>query len=54
MARVHRKVYRPNARNKKVYDRLYREYNILHDHFGRDPNCSMKVLKKLRGKALGL
>jgi L-ribulokinase len=53
MARVRRKVYRPNVRNKKTYDQLYREYNKLHDQFGRDPNSSMKVLKKLRNQALG-
>jgi L-ribulokinase len=53
MARVRRKIYRPNSKNKKVYDQLYREYNRLHDQFGRDPNSSMKVLKKLRNQALG-
>ena len=53
MARVRRKVYRPNSKNKKAYDQLYREYNRLHDQFGRDPNSSMKVLKKLRNQALG-
>ena len=52
MARVRRKVYRPNAKNKRVYDQLYREYNKLHDQFGRDPNSSMKVLKRLRNQAL--
>ena len=53
MARVRREMYRPNARNKKTYDNLYREYNRLHDQFGRDPNSSMKVLKRLRDEALG-
>ena len=53
MARVRRKIYRPNARHKKTYDLLYREYKRLHDQFGRDPNSSMKVLKKLRNQALG-
>jgi L-ribulokinase len=52
MARVRRKIYRPNVRNKKTYDQLYREYNKLHDQFGRDPNSSMKVLKKLRDRVL--
>ena len=53
MARVRRKIYRPNARHRRMYDLLYREYNRLHDQFGRDPNSSMKVLKKLRNQALG-
>ena len=53
MARVRRKVYRPNTKSKRVYDQLYREYNKLHDQFGRDPNSSMKVLKRLRNQALG-
>ena len=52
MARVRRKVYRPNVKNKRVYDKLYGEYNRLHDQFGRDPNSSMKVLKRLRNQAL--
>ena len=53
MARVRRKVYRPNTKSKRVYDQLYREYNKLHDQFGRDPNSSMKVLKRLRNQAIG-
>jgi len=53
MARVRRKIYKPNTRRNKTYDLLYREYNRLHDQFGRDPNSSMKVLKKLRNQALG-
>ncbi len=52
MARVRRKLYRPNAKNKRVYNKLYGEYNRLHDHFGRDSNSSMKVLKRLRNQAL--
>jgi L-ribulokinase len=53
MARIRRKIYRPNATNKKIYDQLYQEYNRLHDQFGRDPNSSMKVLRKLRNQAFG-
>lgn len=50
MARVEKKVYRPNAAAKPVYDRLYAEYTRLHDLFGRDPGSAMKVLKRIRAE----
>ncbi len=34
--------------NSAVYDRLYAEYNLLHDYFGRGANDVMKRLKQLR------
>lgn len=54
MAKVRKKVYRPKTSNKKVYDKLYLEYTKLHDQFGRDSNSTMKILKSLKNKALGL
>ena len=54
MAKVRKKVYRPKTSNKKVYDKLYLEYTKLHDQFGRDSNSTMKILKALKNKALGL
>ena len=54
MAKVRKKVYRPKISNKKVYDKLYLEYTKLHDQFGRDSNSTMKILKALKNKALGL
>ncbi len=38
MGRVTRAVYRPDPRAAEVYDRLYAEYRLLHDHFGRGGN----------------
>ena len=54
MAKVRKKVYRPKASNKKIYDKLYLEYTKLHDQFGRDSNSTMKVLKSLRNRVIGL
>ena len=41
-------VYYPNAENKKVYDLLFAEYEILHDYFGRGANDVLKRLKKIK------
>ena len=41
-------VYRPIPENSAIYDKLYAEYLILHDYFGRGENNVMKRLKKLR------
>ena len=35
MARVKDKVYKPVPENVRMYDKLYAEYKILHDYFGR-------------------
>jgi L-ribulokinase len=42
--------YYPNRDNKVLYDRLYDQYKILHDYFGRG-NRFMESLKKLRTEA---
>lgn len=47
MAAVQRNVFRPKPANQKVYDRLYAEYDRLHDYFGRGENPVMKTLKAL-------
>jgi len=48
MARVKDRTFRPNAEAHAVYDRLFREYLLLHDHFGRGANDVMKRLKAIR------
>jgi L-ribulokinase len=48
MGRLERNVYVPDATRADVYDRLYAEYRLLHDHFGRGANDVMKRLKDLR------
>lgn len=52
MAHLKDKTYRPIAENHAIYDRLYREYVILHDYFGRGENDVMKRLKALRAEVL--
>jgi L-ribulokinase len=51
MARLKDEMYFPNPENKPVYDRLYAEYLILHDHFGRGGNDVMKRLKLIKAEA---
>ena len=48
MAKISDTVYRPIPENKAVYDRLYAEYKMLHDIFGRGENNVMKRLRSLR------
>ena len=43
-------VYRPNPAAQAVYDRLYPEYLLLHDTFGRGANDVMKRLKALKAE----
>ena len=44
------KVYRPIPENQAVYDRLYAEYALLHDYFGRGGNDVMKRLRRIRAE----
>ncbi len=41
-------VYRPIPENRTRYEKLYAEYLLLHDYFGRGENDVMKRLKKLK------
>ncbi len=40
--------FTPNTQNKEIYDSLYKQYEILHDYFGRGENNVMKELLKLK------
>jgi L-ribulokinase len=51
MASLGEAEYIPNPENKAVYDKLYAEYNTLHDYFGRGANDVMKRLKALKREA---
>ena len=51
MGKSNRGVYQPNESASKEYDKLYSEYEILHDYFGRGVNDVMKRLKKVRREA---
>lgn len=50
MSRLRGEVYVPQPEHKKMYDRLYAEYVVLHDYFGRGENDVMKRLKTLRAE----
>ncbi|MGN9812856.1 ribulokinase [Micromonospora sp. BQ11] len=52
MGRVLRHVYRPDPDRQVAYDELYREYRLLHDHFGRGANEVMHRLRALRRQAV--
>jgi len=41
-------VYNPIPENAAVYDKLFAEYRILHDYFGRGMNDVMKRLKEIK------
>jgi L-ribulokinase len=46
-------VYQPRTGEAHVYDKLYREYTILHDYFGRGVNNVLKSLKDIRKSIKG-
>ena len=48
MAKVKDYTFMHNPENTAIYDRLYREYRLLHDHFGRGGNDVMKRLKQIK------
>ena len=45
--------YTPDPRAAEVYDKLYAEYVLLHDYFGRGANEVMHRLRALRDRVLG-
>jgi L-ribulokinase len=47
MARVKDETFKPNPENHRIYKKLYAEYEILHDYFGRGANDVMKRLKQI-------
>lgn len=53
MAKVKPVTYKPIAANMAVYEKLYAEYKILHDYFGRGANDAMKRLKEIKKEVRG-
>jgi L-ribulokinase len=51
MARVRKETYKPIPANVAVYEKLYQEYTLLHDYFGRGGNDVMKRLKTMKDAA---
>lgn len=41
-------IYQPNPENAAVYAKLFREYETLHDYFGRGANDVMKRIKSIK------
>ena len=52
MGKSNRGVYQPNELASVEYDKLYAEYLLLHDYFGRGVNDVMKRLKTIRREAI--
>jgi L-ribulokinase len=48
MAHLQSGTYRPRPPNHEIYNRLFKEYQTLHDYFGRGANDVMKRLKNLK------
>ncbi|MET7485141.1 ribulokinase [Streptomyces sp. NPDC005538] len=51
MGKADRGVYQPDPERAAAYDRLYAEYRLLHDYFGRGTNEVMHRLRRLRAEA---
>ncbi|ROO62010.1 L-ribulokinase [Micromonospora sp. Llam0] len=52
MGAVETAVYRPDPDSAAGYDRLYAEYQLLHDHFGTGADKAMHRLRDIRNAAL--
>lgn len=50
MARIKDEVITPIPENVAVYEKLYQEYSILHEYFGRGENDVMKRLRAIRSE----
>ena len=48
MARLRNESYHPIPENRALYNKLFAEYVLLHDYFGRGTNDVMKRLKALK------
>ncbi len=51
MAKVKPLTFKPVTENVLLYQKLYSEYKILHDYFGRGVNSVMKNLKEIKKEA---
>ncbi|MDN0195492.1 ribulokinase [Streptomyces sp. S.PNR 29] len=52
MGKAERGVYLPDPERAAAYERLYAEYRVLHDYFGRGTNDVMHRLRRIRAEAL--
>ncbi|TFC56876.1 ribulokinase [Cryobacterium sp. TMT2-15-1] len=51
MGKLNKNVYTPNDAEATAYDKLFAEYSLLHDYFGRGANDVMHRLKALKRDA---
>ena len=51
MGKIKELTFKPNLEAKQVYDKLFAEYLVLHDYFGRGENDVMKRLKHIKAEA---
>jgi L-ribulokinase len=51
MGKIKEGYYKPIHENAGIYKKLYNEYRILHDYFGRGANDVMKRLKEIKAEA---
>ncbi len=51
MAHLKDVIYTANPENQAIYEKLYAEYILLHDYFGRGENDVMKRLKTIKVEA---
>ena len=51
LGKVEERSYKPIPENVEAYKKLYAEFEILHDYFGRGGNDVMKRLKAIKAKA---
>lgn len=51
MSRLKDYSFKPIPENVEVYAKLFKEYERLHDYFGRGENDVMKVLKEIKANA---
>lgn len=50
MSKIKDTYYKPIPENVDIYNKLYAEYKLLHDYFGRGLNDVMKRLKKIKAE----
>ncbi|MFV0527858.1 MAG: ribulokinase [Lachnospiraceae bacterium] len=50
MGKVEEETYKPIAANVRQYERIFAEFKLLHDYFGRGENDVMKRLKRIKAE----
>ncbi|MCT4544777.1 MAG: hypothetical protein N4A63_14665 [Vallitalea sp.] len=48
MSKVKEDYYKPNPEKHETYKKLFKEYKLLHDYYGKGGNDVMKRLKDIK------